>query len=502
MSLNKNKLMLVLSSVGMILAILIQMITRIWPMTWTDGQLESYSVILYTALAIPLIMLAVAWRMYHHSHHHPVLPVLITIILTFISNAMIVSGEGDVVFHFSIFLVVALMSFYDDIKLILVMTVIFALFHLMAMFFYTALYFGTHHYNWYMFVLHAVYLVLTSSGISWQIHTKKQYTNQLQEENEYRAEALHSAIHHIQNTSSKLVEHVQMLTQNAKESSGAIKDVVHSIHQIAAGSDEQLERSKQSEEDVQHLNGGVSSVMARTARALESSSSANRLVEQGNRSMVKTKQQIEHIHHHFQHVSQTVYHLENESNQIGKILSVISEIAGQTNLLALNAAIEAARAGESGKGFAVVADEVRKLAAQSNAAAGDISHLIESIQREITVAGGTMRDGVTVAEKGLELVGETESIFAEILNVSNKVALEVRDISAICAQLEENTEHLTDSLQIMAVTSKEHNETSREILVNSQQQMAATLQLSDVTTQLQQLSSNMNDLVMNLSENK
>lgn len=104
------------------------------------------------------------------------------------------------------------------------------------------------------------------------------------------------------------------------------------------------------------------------------------------------------------------------SDDIGKIIKTIQEIAFQTNLLALNAAVEAARAGEAGAGFAVVAEEVRNLAMRSAEAAQNTEELIENIVKKI--------------KHGTDLVGKTDEQYREVAESTHKVTNLISEITA------------------------------------------------------------------------
>jgi methyl-accepting chemotaxis protein len=130
--------------------------------------------------------------------------------------------------------------------------------------------------------------------------------------------------------------------------------------------------------------------------------------------------------------------LSEGADKIGKVVDLITNIAGQTNLLALNATIEAARAGEAGRGFAVVASEVKSLAQQTAQATEEIGAQIAQVQRATGDAVEAIK-GITATIEGVSSIAAT-------------IAAAVEEQGAATAEIARNVQQVSQSTQEVTTT--------------------------------------------------
>lgn len=200
-------------------------------------------------------------------------------------------------------------------------------------------------------------------------------------------------------TVQELREFLHSLRENTNVVSERARNMMATGREVTVRENEQkiqLERlRKDLDEIARHLNDVISSV----EQEQESLAFLTSITETGEGSVMQVVTDIySKVDDGAKQVSHKIRDLEQQSQEIGKMTELITEMAGQTNLLSLNAALEASRAGEQGRGFAAVADEIRKLAVKVTESAGEIQSMVETVVNDSNDALGLLdRSGAEIA---------------------------------------------------------------------------------------------------------
>ncbi len=257
-------------------------------------------------------------------------------------------------------------------------------------------------------------------------------------------------------SAGELLSTAQEHATSATEQSSAVSETTSTIEELAATAAQIAETSQ-----------AVARYAAETLR----------FAEEGRAAVGASVDSMDAIAGRVDTMSVRALSLGEKSQEIGRILGVIDDLADQTNLLALNAAIEAARAGEHGRGFAVVASEVRKLAERSQQSASQIQGIVREIQAETSSAIVASEETAKEVRVGTDRARGVVDALERISGMVDETTTAAKEISIATQQ------QRSASDQVVAAMAQV-SDVSRQYAVGSRQSAAAAAELNVLAAQL------------------
>jgi len=262
-------------------------------------------------------------------------------------------------------------------------------------------------------------------------------------------------------TIQNLREIVQQVSVAARQVSKSSTENEMFARSLSADALRQAEELAVTLNSVQVMTDSIQRVAESAREAEEVARSASTTALRGGEAVERTVAGILEIRETVADTTRKVKRLAESSQEISKIVALISQIASRTNLLALNASIEAARAGEAGRGFAIVADEVRQLADRAAKASKEIEQIVLQIQSETGGVMTAMEEGTQQVIEGTRLAEQAKRSLEDIIQVSNRIDVLVRSITADTVEQTETSRAVAQVMQSVELTAQETSQESQ-----------------------------------------
>lgn len=230
---------------------------------------------------------------------------------------------------------------------------------------------------------------------------------------------------HIQNL-KKVVGDVHSMTDQVNASAN---DIAAAVEEQAAITSQQSASLSEITATMEELSVSSSQIADNANAVAHTSKSTLDESERGVAALNQLRTKMEEITSDNNRNIAEILELDRKSKEIGKIMSIINDIADQTKMIAFNAAIEAASSGEAGKRFGVVAVEIRRLADNVTESTGEIESKIEEIQKSINRLVIASENGSKVINEGTQAANTTLGELTSIVEGAKLAAESAMQIS-------------------------------------------------------------------------
>lgn len=274
---------------------------------------------------------------------------------------------------------------------------------------------------------------------------------------------------------------MDVLSASVEQTSASVQEMTTSIANIAANAAELEQQTQTTIAALQHTSQTMAGITEKAEDSRQLSEGTIQDALEGQEAVAQVTASMDTIQQTNAHAVDTITHFTRQTEDIGTILDVITEITDQSSLLALNASIIAAQAGSHGRGFAVIADEMRNLATTVNASTKNIATIVKTVQHETQLLVESIHKGAADIAQGVNRTREAGDKLDQIIASARRSSTVVAEIVEALQQMRQTT------AQEMQTAMEGVYTMTASITKATKEQKASTLQINEAIEHIRDL---------------
>lgn len=273
----------------------------------------------------------------------------------------------------------------------------------------------------------------------------------------------------VQENILKDVLHIAAAVKSGSDEMSAVVDNIdHSskvvntaVNEIAMGTTENAEHIQDQTAMTALIQDSIHNVGKQSAAMVHIAEDSEKALMDGITIMDKLEEQSSLVKQINQEVISNMDALQDKSNEVLDIASIIYNISSQTNLLALNASIESARAGEAGKGFSVVAEQIRLLAEETRTSTESISSILGELTKNAGDSATSVEHIIQVSNDQVNMISQAGSGFEGVKGMMADLTEIVKEVDKMIEDLYQSNNQIVDNIGHLSSVTEEINANSQ-----------------------------------------
>jgi len=304
-----------------------------------------------------------------------------------------------------------------------------------------------------------------------------------------QAEVVSGEIGSIADAFNSTVSNLQKLVKQFLSSANQVHETALVNGQLVS---HLAQNSNKQDISIQTIGTSIAEIARESEKISESTQNASSIsresrltAQEGEKIIDETVNSIYQIRQTVADTTKKAKRLADSSQEISKIVSIITSISEKTNLLAFNASIEAARAGENGQGFRVVADEVRRLAEQVTFSTQEIEQLVVGIQEETSEMMKMMEESTTQVVTGTQLVKNTKETLQKLVQISNDIDILLESIANSITEQKNTSQKVNEKMREVATVTTETAQEANQVSESLQELVKVAMEMQQSASRFQ-----------------